>query len=198
MKDHKHVLVLNGRHYNAKTGENLSHPGEPTHAKRASHHAPAPKPPEPSPRAAGRRPARQAAHHVKPHAPAASRTLMRRGLKKPEASVKRRIRVSGRLDSQMKQPDTTPARAGGRRGTVKIRQARRISHFSPNLFTTVTHVTVVREQPLVSDRPPAPRRKPTTAELFDYAVAHAPEPEAPSHHKRARRHLRRRTRAVAH
>lgn len=228
MNKTKHTIVLNGRHYNAKTGERLSHSGKfaHDHVAEASHRTPVHKPishhAAAGPRKAARRTARQPAKHVTPHAPKATRTLMRQAVAKPGHSFKRRIRVQGHLDSQIKQPDIKPARrqaVQARHRTVKAARVHLIHHFSPELFT-MTEATVIATKPapkrIISDKPIAnndvtpqptmrpafaPKKPQTTADLLDYVVRYAYDPhdhgpEKPAHRKRARKH--RRAHAAAH
>jgi hypothetical protein len=225
----KHIIVLNGRRFNAKTGENLSHPAESVAVPEASHRTPVHTPAAPvshsanSHSAATSKPvhtaARQPAGHIKAHSPKAAHTLMRQGVKRPSAGLKRRIRVQGHLDTQIKPVVAkAPIRTHQiRHHTIKSKQVQLISHFSPNLFTTVTHTTIETTRPLASSRPvsqsqPAPQpampptlasKKPrTTAELLEYAIQYAdspPEPEEPIRRKQAHKLRRRgRTHAATH
>lgn len=145
---------------------------------------------------------------------------MRRAVHKPSASLKRRIRVQARLDTQIKQPEIVIADRSRptRPRAAKARKVHLIHHFSPNLFTTVTTVTTVEPaaRPLISNRPIAnhdvtpqpaatpafaPKKPSTTAELLEYAVRYADsplQPEGPVRRKRARSRLvHRRAHAVA-
>jgi hypothetical protein len=212
---HKHIIVLNGQHYNAKTGENVSHPARPAAKTPAATHR-IPVHTEASHRAT-HKPPRHPAGHVKAHSPKPAQTLMRHAVKKPSGSLKRHIRVQGHLDSQIKQPDipAPPAQiAKTQHHAAKGRKVHLITHFSPNLFTTVTHATVIT-RPATSTRPvsqsaskptmkpvfagAAPKKPRTTAELLDYAIRYADsplEPEEPVRRKHARKH--RRTHSAAH
>ncbi len=214
MNKHKHIIVLNGHHYNSKTGERLSHSGTfaVDHKPEASHPTPASKPATPpAHKTAVHKPARHTAGSVKAHAPKPARTLMRHAVTKPSGSLKRHIRVQGHLDTQIKQPEIPAPSTRARRvphRTVKTSKVHLISHFSPDLFTTVTRTTVVTTQPITHTKP-EPTMKPafastfkkprTTAELLDYAIRYADspsEPEEPVRRKHARKH--RRAHAVAH
>jgi hypothetical protein len=140
---------------------------------------------------------------------------MRHAVKKPSGNIKRHLRVQGHLDSQIKQPEfpaPRPRVGEVRRRTVKTSKVHLISHFSPNLFTTVTQTTVVTTRPRLSHAP-APRQavKPpvagtfkrprTTAELLEYAINYAdtpPEPHEPVRQKHARHRFKRRVHAAVH
>ncbi|HYH35893.1 MAG TPA: hypothetical protein VD706_00105 [Candidatus Saccharimonadales bacterium] len=220
MKEHKHIIVLNGRQYNAKTGESVSHPGKNAHAMKTPRPIPVHKPA--TPHETVHKPARRPAGHVKAHAPKPAKTLMRQAVKKPSPSLKRHLRVQARLDSQIKQPViVVPHRTHqAPRRAAKSRKVHLIHHFSPSLFTTVTTVVTTEPAPrpsLISDRPIAnhdvtprptmrpafaPRKPRTTAELLEYAIRYADSPQAhqePGQRKHARRKfVRRRAHAVAH
>lgn len=177
MNDHKHIIVVNGRHYDVRTGKNLSHPweGPVRRAKSEASHRTPRKPvhkPEPAAAHAGdsaareaarpvparHRAARNAAGHIAPHRPKAARTLMRQTVKKPSPALKRRIRAQGYLDSQIKPPTVreTAKRSVNHRAP-RGKRVHLISHFSPHLFTVTTFVAA--EPPaarqLISDRPAA-------------------------------------------
>lgn len=210
-----HIIVLNGRHYNAKTGEALSHPTEPAPRPATAGHAHVQASP---PRAVAVKPVRHAAHHVTAHSPKPPRTLMRQAVKKPSGSLKRRIKVQGRLEGTYKQPSTKTSRATlkSAAGTHARKHAIKgpfISHFSPNLFATVAHATAVASSPVPATAPvPRPTMKPafaaavpkkprTTAELLDYAIQYAnspTEPDEPAHRKHHRKVFKRRAHAAAH
>lgn len=195
MKKHKNTIVINGRRYNAKTGEDLAGSAQPAAAT----------PHEPVQPAVHRTVGRKPAGHITPHAPKPTQTLMRQAVKKPSASLKRRIKVQSHLGVP-----ATPAHSRAlshtapkpARHTVQhpatARKGQLISHFSPDLFTNVTHVTVTLQpvtpiKPAESSPAPVSRKPRTTAELLDYAVQHANSPaEAPAHrsHRRLfKRHL---------
>lgn len=217
MKKSGHI-VINGRRYDAKTGGTLSRPVK--HATPpAVHHTAVHKTASPAHEPAHKS-VRQVAGHASPHRPKPARTLMRQAVKKPPASLKRRIRVQTHLDSQIKQPELpVPARPQPVRHYVaRGRKVHLISHFSPNLFTVTTVVSNKPEpMSLISDRPianhdvtPRPHGKPAfapkkpgnTAELLEYAIRYADSPPSAEEQGRRkhgrRRMLHRHAHAVAH
>jgi len=217
VNDQKHIIVLNGHRYNAKTGENLSHSGKTVHVPKASHQNPVHQPASAAPHKAAQGSVRQTAGHVKAHSPKPAKTLMRHAVKRPSTSLKRRIRVQAHLDSQIKQPEIVAPRRSHpvRPRVVKARKVHLIHHFSPSLFTTVTTVTTVEpsNQPLISTKPItnndvtprptmqsafAPKKPRTTAELLEYAIRYADSPLQPEEPVRRRKLVHRRAHAVAH
>jgi hypothetical protein len=173
VKKNNNIIIINGRHYDSKTGESLSRPEQ----SAAVRHE-----------AARRKPA----GHVPAHPPKPSQTLMRQVVKKPSDSLKRRIKVQGHLDSSAERASSKIiARPSARQpGTQRLQhpatkrnKGRLISHFSPDLFVVESHTPSVTYGSVAVKRTaakPAPTRKPrTTAELLDYAVQHADAPRQP-------------------
>jgi hypothetical protein len=201
MQKNDHVIVLNGRRYDARTGEDLS--GEGRHVRPAVRgaHKVAPKSGPHTPAAA--RPhtvkaARKPARHVEAHAPTHSRTLMRQGVKRPVASAKRRIRVQGHLTSAA-QPIVIGHHQPVIHRRTRVSSSRLINHFSPSLFiVTETPLSVAakrRARQSAAASTPEPAKPRTTAELLEYAVQYADVPhqmEWPVSRKRQRRTFRRR------
>lgn len=202
MNKHDHVIVINGRHYDAKTGRDLSggtpaaasdHAKPPSTTTRhvASAH-PATHTPAPTSHKPARRAARQPARHLAPHTPKRTQTLMRHSVRKPSPTLKRRLRVQGQADSPLRPQVEAPAhlslsRRPARRHVVNT-HGQIISHFSPSLFVAVKHVPVAAPAPAKPSRPAMKPTKPqTTDELLEYAIqlASAPPTEhAPKHRRR--------------
>lgn len=125
---------------------------------------------------------------------------MRKGVKKPGPSAKRRIKVQGNLGTgggreqsriiSHREPESYARHS--RNHAVKATHSRLISHFSPELFSVDDHTSLAMYGSKAG-RPTAPRRpaghippkKHTTDELLDYAVQHA---NTPHRHAVKRRH----------
>lgn len=185
------VIVINGRRYDAHTGEPLD-----------AGPAPRPKPAHDQIATVQRHePAkhhksdhgRRHTHHAAPHAPEHSRTLMRQVVKKPEDSLKHRIKVQGRLDGSGERPSSRIlTRSGARRPNTgrlqnpgtKRAKGQLISHFSPELFYVDKHTPAVTYGATPVRRTTDPRANPaptkkswTTDELLEYAVQNATAPQ---------------------
>lgn len=197
-------IVINGRRYDAHTGKPMSHVSS-DGAPGATEHKPA---------VPGKADVYRPTRHIAPHKPEPAHTLMRKAVKRPPSSVKRRIKVQGRLEfdggyERSKIITHRPVRTShphpqhSRRHTAKGSQGQIISHFSPHLFTAVDFVAA--EPPAQNNKPPvtatsAVRSKPpTTDEILEYAALHADVPQA-EHHAPKRRHkiIRRHAHAPAH
>ena len=131
---------------------------------------------------------------------------MRQVVKKPEPSVKRHIKVQGRLSAggghqHSKIVSHRPAESYARHArnhAVKGSTGRLISHFSPELFAVEGNtplaaygmgaVSRAAAHPAVKSAPAAMadtvRPRPTTDELLEYAVHHAPVPRTAPHRPR--------------
>lgn len=190
------IIIINGRHYDAKTGEALS--GQPHHAAAPAHTA------------AVRGVVRQTAGHARVHPPKPSQTLMRQAVKKPSADLKRRIKVQGHLDSSagrasskiiVRSSDRQPNIHHLQHVATKRAKGRLISHFSPELFEVDSHTPAITYGAAAVQRTsahapthPIHAKKPrTTAELLEYAVQQAKVPEQPlprKHHRKLfKRHV---------
>lgn len=203
-------IVINGRRYDARTGQPLSHQVAPRTAPaqaRVAEDTPDKRRPAPLPARQAYRPTR----HVAAHKPRPAQTLMRQVVKRPEPAARRRIKAQGRLDldggyERSKIISHRPVRPEHLRDTrhheVKGNKGQVISHFSPHLFTAVDFVAVdpAPSAPIIaaSTVAPAQPRTPTTDEILEYAVQHAsiPRSEHPPHKRRGI--LRRRHAPKAH
>ncbi len=177
----KNIIVINGKHYDAKTGNLVVSHASPTAVKRVSRRRPA---------------ASAAAHQPKP-----SRTLMRQAVKKPVTTHQRPVKAHGHLDIVAKRPlgDVLVKPSVHRLDHQRLQHAKRVnksqlvSRFSADLFSggwssaSVTAVTKAAAAP--ARQAPTPSSKPkTTAELLDYALgqatAHKQAPASPPHKRR--------------
>lgn len=203
MSKNHNTIVINGRHYDARTGKSTT-----------DRPAPAAVPPASPGMLAASHHARldQPARHVTAHAPKPARTLMRQAVKKPSASLKRNIKVQGHLSAReeparrsqiISRPVITTHARQTRHHAVKGNKSQLISHFSPHLFTNVDHIAVpaapAPARLTAAGSAPEPRRplplykKPTTtAELLEYAIHRADGPQPPLPSPRHRRKLLRR------
>lgn len=189
------TIVINGRHYDARTGKPLH--GHKPRAEARQHTAPgAPA----GHKSAAYRPTK----HIKAHKAEPAHTLMRQAVRKPGPSAKRHIKVQGRLGAKggrghsriitHREPETYALHA--RNHAVKVTHSRLISHFSPELFSVDSHtsLSVYGSGPVqrASHRPvrSTTAGKLSTDELLDYAVQHA---KVPQH-----RFVKRRRRIIRH
>lgn len=175
------IIVINGRKYDAKTGELLS--------------------------PAKARPARKAAPHAAAHKPARASTLMRKAVRKPSvAASTRRVKAQTPLDGKIARASfAIQAKSGVNsvegsrlRRAKAIPRSQLISHFtsvsaaifSPQqptatVFTTKPKITTPAATHTVKSATPAApshatKAKPqTTAELLEYALRRATSHEQP-------------------
>lgn len=204
MKRSSDIIVLNGRRYDAHSGQPLDggKAPQPVHAKQhATIHTSYHSKPSAHHKAVDRGPAK----HVAAHAPEHSRTLMRQAVHKPAQDRGRRIKAQGHLGaSAERQASKILARQSARQpNTARLQhpstkrpKGRLISHFSPELFAVDGHTPAIVYGALpVKDtahnsegRAPAPAAKRreawTTDELLEYAVHHAADTGQPTHRRR--------------
>ncbi len=177
------IITIRGRHYHAATGKPVD--GQPQEAAR--------------PHTSGN----QQLKHLAPHSPEHARTLMRQAVKKPQAGLKRRIKVQGHLSGPAKPAtNTLLTRSAARRPhterlqhpAIKRPKGQLISHFSPNLFVVEAHTPAAAYGNAAVKHAAAPRapqpaaasKSLTTSELLDYAVkmANVPSEPLPRQHQR--------------
>ncbi len=195
----QNILIINGKKYESTTGELLDAPKKsisakkpksktsPKKAKAPSKVASAKKPLKPKPKAE-----RKAATSIAPHKPAKAQTLMRKGLSKPEASTKRKLRTTTHLATTNK---TVPPKIEVKKSALKvdkqllsyaskIKKSPLIRHFNPVPkseysfeASTKTNITPVSAKSVAVKNP---KRKPqTTEELLEYAISQATSHEEP-------------------
>ena len=176
-KSKTNTIHINGRRYNASTGEPLD----------GTHQATAVKLPA---KPAGRR----QPNHTRSHAPVASRTLVRRAVSKSAGHPKHRIKAQGRADAPHRTVTVAPIKASVAsldasriRHARQIKRSRLISHFSgaaiyPKPTPNSLKTPAMPERPVHHAKPKPHKRKsvlhrrakPTsTAELLDQALRHA-------------------------
>lgn len=204
MKRSSDIIVLNGRRYDAHSGQPLDG-GQATGPAHAKHHAAIHTSYHPKPPSHHKSVERGPVKHVAAHAPEHSRTLMRQAVHKPAPDHKRRIKAQGHLSASAerqaskiltRQDDRRPNTARLQHPSTKRPKGRLISHFSPELFAVDGHTPAIVYGALpVKDTahhsqgrtapPTAKRRKAwTTDELLEYAVHHAADPGQPVRHRR--------------
>jgi hypothetical protein len=176
------IIEINGKRYNAKTGEPLSHPA----ASSVTAH-PAKKPLSDV--------VRPAPKHASKHRTAPSRTLMRHAVKKPSAQPKTAFKAQGHTDTLIKPPmgevivNSSAKRVDPNRlqKAKRVPKSRLIQHFT-DVTPAVTLVpTSLPARPPLS-APPAAAASPkprTTADLLEHALKHASShtEKAPRVHK---------------
>ena len=201
MGKNTNTIEINGKKYDAKTGD-LLHAS--AHSAGATHAQPHPKAEEKG--AVKNSPARETVQHGARHTPQKSRTLIRHAVKKP-ASAKS-IKAVGHTDHLAKRtlPKLVvkhPARSVDVRRAGKahvVPKSNLITHFipvsampgpsyeAPAFNPSAEAITPV--QPLAAASPKPSGRPRSTADLLDLAVQHARSHEQPPvHHKP--RHKRR-------
>jgi len=226
----QHVIELNGKRYDALSGKYLGKAHvvpqhilhgkvidgfvRPTPVAKPELPAKAPtvqaKPAEqataaPVKAAAVRRHA--APHHAKAHQPEHSKTLMRRAVHKPEASLKPIIKAQAPVEITAKPKSPLMRRSVASVDTDRLQRAAHIGkhqtirHFVPLDRPVATH-TVVAEVPVISVRS-APHVVTHAAEQakhhdsFEAAIAQATSHHQPAHVPRKHRSRRRMINAVA-
>ncbi|HEY5442600.1 MAG TPA: hypothetical protein VIJ68_03615 [Candidatus Saccharimonadales bacterium] len=97
MQKHNSIIDINGRRYNAKTGQWVTS-GKGNRVAILVTDEPAPLP-APEPPVKRRFTSRRAVHHQASHQPAASRALMRRAVKKPEPARQHRLKAQANTDT---------------------------------------------------------------------------------------------------
>lgn len=189
------VVEINGRRYDAHTGALLGAPvrsaqsestSKPVHISVSKHDA--------------QHKGRQPAKHLRPHAAAASKLLMRQAVKKPAVHRKTAIRAQSALEPVQPLSDLAPIRRSERRLThaKQIHKSQRVNHFvplpiqkyteTPSQVSADTHHVAVRR---VAADHHAARRPQTSAELLEVALQ-----SANSHEEQPlpKRHLKKRSR----
>ncbi len=212
----QNVIELNGKRYDAITGAYLgkSHV-VPKHITERYVQGkvidgfvrptrPAPKAVQSQPEPAKKTPAQHSenkpatqhihakASHVKAHEPEKAKTLMRRGAKKPETSIKPAIKTQAPADLMTK-PQSALAHKRSAYGVDVSRKERAamvgkhvaVQHFkAPAIHSVSTQAIPVQPAPLpTTPRPIRPAQKP---DIFEAAIAHATSHTQP-HHKLKRR-----------
>lgn len=189
MAKKNNIIEINGKSYDAITGVVLSHASAAPTRKKAHRVATIPiSVSQPAMPGVGRK----AARHVTPRAPAVSKTLMRRAVKKPVPQLKHQLKAQGPVDLVAQRAlDNLAASNPWQHLEAKrlsrsqhITQSQLISHFSPeSLVRTDAARTPVAPQKLPDQlfkntqpaRPSTPSSKhpKTTAELLEHALQHA-------------------------
>lgn len=182
----QNVLIINGKKYEATTGVLLDKP--PKH--KTSTKPPAKSKQHKAPTKPAAKPKRQPAKNLNAHKPAKASTLMRKGLAKPGASTKRKIKTSSHVDTLKKQSTAKieikkPAHKVDKQllsYAQRIKKSPLIRHFNP--ITDVEYKFEPASPPSNVSSQPRPakkaKRKPqTTEELLDYAISQANSHEQP-------------------
>lgn len=188
-KSKQNHIHINGRHYDATTGQPLD--GQPlpapksktviTHHQSAVHHTPKPGPHPHAPVH------RAAPNHAHPHAPRPAHTLMRRAVKPPAKA--RPLRIQGHL-SVPADIQVVPKPSAHHVHEPRAHHARHahrsllITHFGAEAVYTpapAPHIGPVRHASASHHQPPAQRRRhvihrrhsPSTEDVLAKALAHA-------------------------
>lgn len=168
------IIVINGRKYDAKTGAVLTH----------GHGAAS------SPTKKVSRPARKPASHAAAHKPAASKTLMRKAVRKPVAAKQRlkahapiaKARASAAKAVVVK-PAATAIVDHRLRRAKSIPKSQLITHFTAYVsdnFGQSSRATSPVAPVIRARQTSVPTQKPqTTAELLEYALRRATSHEQP-------------------
>jgi hypothetical protein len=177
------IIEINGKKYDAHTGEVLSH----------DHKAPD---------APGPKPGRHAAKHNSAHSPKASHTLMRHAVKKPAA--KARIKAQAASDipaTTVIAPKASVAQVDPKRLKLAktIDKSRFVSHFAP-VKSDFEPVALPVFKPIGAPRPATKKaaKAKTTADILEHALRHANSHEIAHHEaKKAKRDRRKRLTSLA-
>jgi hypothetical protein len=178
------VIEINGRRYDAHTGERLDAEIKPAPAATST--------------AKAQRPHRVASH-AQPHAPATSKLLMRKAVKRP-AAVKPKLKVQGALTvaqplSELSAPNRSQKRLAR---AHQFSRSQQISHFVRGQaepypimpLPTKAQTYQVRVQHMPVALKPAGRQPQTTSEMLEAALQAANSHEAKPL-PRSRQHKRR-------
>lgn len=207
------IIEINGKRYDVNSGATVGHPVrtpsakpktitvvtklEPAQHKASDHAKPVKSAPQPRTHT-GRQRTNNSPRHTTQH----SKTLMRRAVKKPAPSLKRRIKVQGHTGTLVEQPSSQivekisissfdPKRL---QRASHVKKSNLIKHFNPNQPVYAVPVTVTKTvvEPVslpVADQPTAP-----TPDFLELAIQNATshlEP-APKKPRKRRLHLTRR------
>lgn len=171
------VIEINGRRYNAHTGQPVS---EQKHHvavhHQAEHHS-------------------TKTNHLRHHAPISSRLLMRKGVKKPAATTKSHLKARGPVKHKQPVSELAPVRRAARRleHAKHTAKSARITHFitfppSPYPVETVFKPNQPKAEQVVVRVEPAKPQRSATDELLEKALraatAHEQKPLPKRHHRR--------------
>jgi hypothetical protein len=165
----QNIIHINGRGYNALTGEPLGRPAA-----------------QPAKKAA----VRQAAKHSKPHTPTASHTLMRHAVKKPQPGLKRHLKaqipadVSAKPAMVLTSTDVVKLDPKRLQHARQVKRSRLVSHFSATGPSLTPRAHAAMPQPAPHHQLAAlhstPKGRPTTtAQLLEHALQRATSHQQP-------------------
>lgn len=194
MKKNNNIIKINGRHYDANTGDALSAFGSVTISdiKPVLHnrHSASVK----APRVESNKPLlsndiRRVAKTVQSHAPQPSKTLMRSALKKPLPTQKHALKSHGTIDSLIRQPkNVVPTKLSINNIDVKrlkhalvIPKSKLISHFNSFLQPSPEEIAQTSLTPAIADVKPHKLEGSTKPDFLQVAIDRATSHQQPAY-----------------